>query len=230
MATDDRGRGPIAVERYARRTRWLHAGTYVTVLALMFTGIWLLLGHEGAPSPLSRLVGMPDTRLHVWLGWAFLGLIGLGVLASLRGAGRFVAESLRFRRGDLAWFKAWPKALATGRFPWHSGQFDPGQRLANIALVLALAAVTASGVAMALLHGGPAFVWLVPMHKWSTYALVPLVLGHVLIASGVLPGYRGVWRSMHLGGRLPIAVARRLWPGWTDEHVRPRHREGVAGR
>jgi len=208
------------VERYGRRARWLHAGTYMTVLALLFTGGWLVLGHEGQPSPLSRLAGMPDTRLHVWLGWTFLGLVAVGVLVGLRGARWFVADSLRFRRGDLAWFKAWPKALITGRFPWHSGRFDPGQRMANVALVLGLATVTASGVAMALLHGGPAFVWLVPVHKWSTYALVPLLLGHVVIASGVLPGYRSVWRSMHLGGRLPVAVARRLWPGWTDEQAR----------
>jgi cytochrome b subunit of formate dehydrogenase len=226
MATE----GPEVVERYRRRARWLHAGTYLTVLGLMFTGIWLLLGHEGAPSPLSRLAGMPDTRLHVWLGWAFLVLTGLGLVAGLEAAARFVADSLHFRRADVAWFRAWPKALVTGRFPWHSGRFDPGQRVANVALLLGLATVTASGVAMALLHGGPAFVWLVPIHRWSTYALVPLILGHVLIASGVLPGYRGVWRSMHLGGRLPVAVARRLWPAWTDEHVRPRGRAGMGGR
>jgi hypothetical protein len=73
---------------------------------------------------------------------------------------------------------------------------------------------------MALLHGGPAFVWLVPLHRWSTYALIPLVIGHVVIASGVLPGYRGVWRSMHLGGRLPTTVARRVWPGWTERWLR----------
>jgi formate dehydrogenase subunit gamma len=226
MATDD----IETVRRYSRRARWLHAGIYLTVFGLAFTGVWLLLGHEGAPSPLSRLVGMPDTRLHVWLGWVLLALAGLGILTGIGAVGRFVADSLRFRRADVGWFRTWPKALLTGRFSWHSGRFDPGQRIANIALVIGLLAVTASGVAMALLHGGPAFVWLVPIHKWSTYALVPLLAGHVLIASGVLPGYRGVWRSMHLGGRLPVSVARRLWPAWTDEHVQLKGRAGVRGR
>lgn len=222
MATDLLGSRTDHVERYGRRARWLHAGTYLTVLILMFTGIWLLLGHEGAPSPLSRLAGVPDTRLHVWVGWAFLALVVLGVLAGGRGAVAFVAESVRFRRGDVAWFRGWPKALLTGRFPWHGGRFDPGQRVANIALLVGLAAVTASGVAMAVLHGGPAFVWLVPVHRWSTYLLVPLIAGHIVIASGVLPGYRGVWRSMHLGGRLPAEVALRLWPGWTAGHGKGR--------
>jgi hypothetical protein len=56
------------------------------VLALVFTGGWLLLGREGQPSPLSRLAGVPDTRLHVWLGWAFVGLVALGAEAD-RSAG-----------------------------------------------------------------------------------------------------------------------------------------------
>jgi formate dehydrogenase subunit gamma len=140
----------------------------------------------------------------------------------------FVGASVRFRRSDLAWFRHWPAAIVTGRFPWHGGHFDPGQRVANIAMVVAFLAVTASGIAMALLHGGPAFVWLVPLHRVSTYVLLPLLAGHILIASGVLPGYRGVWRSMHLGGRLDASVARRLWPGWADRYdaLHPRGERG----
>lgn len=206
------------VERYRRWVRWLHVGVYVTVLVLLATGGWLLLGREGDPSPLSRLAGMPDTQLHVWVGWVFTGLVLGAVLVGARGAWTFITESLRYDRGDLTWFRTWPAALGTGRFTTHQGHFDPGQRLANLAMAAALLTVTGSGVAMALLHGGPAFTWLVPLHVWSTYALIPLVLGHILIASGVLPGYRGVWRSMHLGGRLDVAVARRIWPGWLDRH------------
>ena len=206
------------VQRYRRWVRWLHVGVYVTVLILLFTGVWLLVGREGAPSPLSRLASMPDTQLHVWVGWAFSGLLLVGIVVGVRGAWKFVRESVRYDRGDLAWLRTWPRAIFTGRFTTHNGHFDPGQRLANIAMVAAFVAVTASGIGMALLHGGPAFVWLVPVHKWSTYALIPLVLGHILIASGVLPGYRGVWRSMHLGGRLDMSVARRIWPGWLDRH------------
>jgi cytochrome b subunit of formate dehydrogenase len=206
------------VVRYRRWVRWLHVGVYVTVLILLATGGWLLLGNEGNPSPLSRLAGMPDTRLHVWVGWAFTALMVGGIVIGMRGAAKFVTESLRYDRGDVGWLGAWPRATFNGRFPLHQGHFDPGQRLANLAMVAAFVTVTASGIAMAMLHGGPAFVWLVPLHVWSTYALIPLLAGHIVIAAGVLPGYRGVWRSMHLGGRLDVAVARRLWPGWLDRH------------
>lgn len=79
-----------------------------------------------------------------------------------------------------------------------------------------LAALAASGAGLAVVHGGPAFVWLLRVHRWSTYALTPVLAGHVVIACGALPGYRGVWRAMHLGGRVDGRVARRLWPEWGE--------------
>jgi cytochrome b subunit of formate dehydrogenase len=217
--TTEAGPRRVVVERYSRAARWLHVGVYAAVLVLLGTGLWLLAGQEGRPSPLSRLTGSRDTTLHLWVGWFFTGLVALAILVAARAAGRFLVDSLRYRRSDLEWFRRWPAALVTGRFPWHAGRFDPGQRVANLAMLVAFLAVMASGVAMALLHGGPAFVWLVRMHRVSTYLLIPLIAGHILIASGVLPGYRGVWRSMHLGGRLDASVARRLWPGWSDRHA-----------
>src|SRR5687768_8523106 len=101
----------VVVERYSGPARWLHAGVYLTVLVLMATGVWLLVGNEGVPSPLSRLAGVPDSRLHVWVGWAFAGLLGVGLLLGTRAAAGFVVESLRYRRSDLAWFRRWPSAV-----------------------------------------------------------------------------------------------------------------------
>lgn len=213
------------IERFSRFTRWLHVVVYVTVLVLLGTGIWLLVGREGDPSPLSRLTGITDAHLHVWTGWLLVAVLVVGLLARLRPALRLAGELARLDPGDWAWFKRWPAAVFNGRFARHEGQLDPGQRVATVALGLLLLAAVGTGVAMAVLHGGPAFGWLVRIHRWSTYAVIPLILGHIVIASGVLPGYRGVWRSMHLGGRLDARIARRLWPGWTeryeDDHPRP---------
>ena len=217
------------VERYSRSARWFHAAVYLTVLVLLGTGWWLALGREGKPSPLSRLTGQPDTQLHTWVGWALTGVVVAGLLVGVRAAATFAVESLRFRRQDLSWLAGWPKATMTGRFARHEGHFDPGQRIANVVLVALLAALVVSGVGLARLHGGPTFAVLVHVHRWATYAVTPVILGHILVASGVLPGYRGVWRSMHLGGHLDVRVARRLWPAWV-ERSEQKERSGARRR
>ncbi len=204
------------VERYPRSARWFHAGVYAGVLLLLATGWWLLLGHEGRPSLLARLSGLPDTTLHKDVGWALTGLVAAGLLLGARGVRTFAAESLRFRRGDARWFLSWPAAAVTGRFARHGGRFDPGQRVANILLTAGLLVLIGSGVGLVTLHGGPVFAVLARVHKWATYVCTVLIAGHVVVASGILPGYRGVWRSMHLGGRLDERVAGRLWPAWLE--------------
>ncbi|MGH3342890.1 MAG: cytochrome b/b6 domain-containing protein [Carbonactinosporaceae bacterium] len=207
--------GTQVVERFGGPARWFHAGVYLTVLILLATGWWLLAGREGDPSPLARLFMTPDTSLHTLTGWVLAGLtLGAAVIGA-RAVPRFLAESLRFRRTELRWFARWPSAVFTGRFAGHDGRFDPGQRILNITLTVGLAVLVISGAGLALLHGGPTFAILARIHKVATFPVTALIAGHILVASGLLPGYRGVWRSMHLGGRLDADVAHRLWPAWT---------------
>jgi cytochrome b subunit of formate dehydrogenase len=207
------------VERYPRQVRWFHAVTYLLVFVLLGTGFWLLLGQEGKPSVAARVTGVSDPDLHTYAGWALTALVVAGVLFGARGVRMLVRESLRRDAGDLRWFVRLPAAMFTGRFPRHDGHFDPGQRVANIVLVVLLAALAGSGVGLVTVSGGPSFIWLHRIHDWSTYLITPVLLGHILIASGVLPGYRGVASAMHLGGRLRTDVARRIWPGWLDRHM-----------
>jgi cytochrome b subunit of formate dehydrogenase len=212
------------VERNRRTTRWLHAAFYSCTLLLLATGGWLLIGREGDPSILATLTNTSDVRLHVLLGWALAGLALLAAFLWRHALRRFAAETIRWGRDDLGWFAHWPRAAFTGRFRRHDGDFDPGQRIANAVLVGGLLLLLASGLGLSLLHGGPVFVWLHRLHVWATYGVTAMAAGHVLVASGVLPGYRGVWRSMHLGGRLPEDVASRLWPAWVERNrasVRP---------
>lgn len=207
---------PGTVERNRPASRWLHAGVYGCTLLLLATGGWLLLGREGDPSLLARATGMSDAGLHKLLGWVLAALAVVAPILWRRSLRRFASESIRLGRGDLAWLRRWPSAAFTGRFRRHEGDFDPGQRIANITLVGGLLLLTLSGLGLVALHGGPVFVWLHRVHVWSTYAVAAMAAGHVLIASGVLPGYRGAWRAMHLGGRLPEPVAQRLWPAWLE--------------
>ncbi|MQA82445.1 MAG: cytochrome b/b6 domain-containing protein [Streptosporangiales bacterium] len=213
--------GQDRIQRYNRPTRWFHAGTYLAVLILLGTGWWVTLGREGQPSPLAQIFLTPDTTLHTNVGWILAGFSLLGLLLGRRAVRTFVTETLRVDRSDRRWLARWPLAVLTGRFARHEGHFDPGQRILNIALMFGLSVLILSGVGMAWLSGGPVFAVLVHLHKWSTYGVTPLIAGHIVIAAGILPGYRGVWRSMHMGGRLQADVARRLWPGWFERATRP---------
>lgn len=217
----------MTIERYRRSTRRYHTAVYTTTLLLLATGWWLFAGREGSPSPLALITGVPDVQLHVWLGWVLVAAALLPLPFALRGVATFVRETVRVDAGDLAWLLRWPAALVTGRFQRHEGHFDPGQRLANIAIVGLLAALVVTGVALVFVKVGPMFAILAAVHRMATIAFTVVIAGHVIVALGVLPGYRGVWRSMHLGGRVHLDTARRLWPGWTDREVG--RRDNVGG-
>jgi cytochrome b subunit of formate dehydrogenase len=202
--------------RYSRATRWFHTAVYVPTIALLGTGWWLLLGREGEPSLLAKFLNAPDVDIHKYAGWALAAIGMVGIVVGKRAARTFIVESLSYRRSDARWVKAWPRAILSGRFAEHAGHFDPGQRAANILMGGGLLLVVASGIGLVVVHGGPAFVWMLKIHRWSTFLLTPILVGHVIVASGVLPGYKGAWRAMHWRGDVTYDTARRLWPVWAE--------------
>lgn len=210
------------IERYSRGTRWFHAGVYITVLVLLTTGWWFLIAGYRNPSPLARFTGLPDGTIHEYAGYAFGLVLLVWLLRGARGLRSFVQETLRYRRGDGRWLIRFPKAAFTGRFGDHDGHFDPGQRIANVVMVLTLVALLLSGLGVVFVPDRQLSQALFTVHHWSTLLATPVIVGHIIIASGVLPGYRGVWRSIHLRGRLPVDVARRIWPAWLDRDARHR--------
>jgi formate dehydrogenase subunit gamma len=209
----------MTIERYPRSARRFHAAVYVITLLLLATGWWLLAGREGQPTPIALLTGIPDTQLHVWLGWALVAIALVPLPFAMRGVAAFVRETVRYDPGDAGWLLRWPLGVITGRFRRHEGHFDPGQRLANVAIVGLLLLLVGSGIGLVLVHAGPVFAVLAAVHRVATILFTIVIAGHILIAVGILPGYRGVWRSMHLGGRLSLDTARRVWPGWTERRL-----------
>jgi formate dehydrogenase subunit gamma len=207
-----------SLQRYGRKARWFHAGVYIFTLATLGTGLWINFGQEGRASFLARLLNRPDIVIHEDSGWVLVGLAGALLVFGLRGVATFVIESLRFQREDALWLSRWPRSALTGRFPRHEGHFDPGQRIANVVMAVGLVMLVASGGALVFIHGGSWFVRLAFIHRWAAILLTPILAGHIVVASGLLPGYRGVWRSMHWGGRLRRETAERLWPAWTEDH------------
>ena len=144
----------MKLERYSRSARRLHTAVYLLTLFLLATGWWLLVGREGEPSPVARLLGVPDAALHVWVGWGLAIAALLPLVLARRGVAAFMRETLRRDPGDLGWLLRWPLAIVTGRFARHEGHFDPGQRIANVAIVGLLVALIASGIGLVLVHFG----------------------------------------------------------------------------
>jgi cytochrome b subunit of formate dehydrogenase len=210
---------PSRILRNGRRARWLHALVYLTTVFLAYSGIAVL--EEGRPALADVLGGhVPAATSHRWVGYGLLVVAALVVVVWWRAAGRFLSDSVEFRRSDGRWLAGYPRmALARRRpapAPHHAGHFDPGQRVFNILLLLALFVLGATGVVLGMPQRflPAAFAWSFRIHKLTTWVLIGLVAGHLLLASGLLPGYRGVWRAMHRDGRVPATTAARLWPAW----------------
>jgi formate dehydrogenase subunit gamma len=204
------------VVRYRRPARLLHAATYLVTLLLLYTGWRITSCEEGHRSVVARLLDRSDPQLHRQAGWALVVVAGVAVTLGIRGAVTFVRETARVDRGDGRWFLRWPIGALTGRFAHHRGHFDPGQRLANVAFVGSFGTLVVTGVGLTTVAGGPTYATLVHVHRAATWALAVTVAVHLVMALGILPGYRGAWRSMHLGGRTPAATVRRLWPATLD--------------
>jgi formate dehydrogenase subunit gamma len=201
--------------------RRLHAAVYLLTIFLFLSGLAVLGG--GTPA-LEALLGghVATARWHRWIGF---GLLGLGILVAVvrpRASAWFIAASVRFERQDFRWFARYPRFLlrpsrhAPGR---HEGHFDPGQRLFNLTVVASLLALAATGVVMSFPQRflPVAFAASLRIHRGTTWVLALAVAGHLLVTSGVLRGYRGVWRAMHRDGRVTEALADLLWPKWAKD-------------
>jgi cytochrome b subunit of formate dehydrogenase len=194
---------------------------YLLTFLLLFSGAAVF--GEGNRTLEGVLGGhVAAARWHRWLGYALLAAGGLVLLLRPRACARFVVESVRFRRSELGWFGSYPAFLFRpfrNRPARHEGHFDPGQRLFNLLVLLSLIALSSTGVLMSFPRAFvPAvFAWSLRAHRAATWALAAGVTGHVVVASGILPGYRGTWRAMHGRGRVPQELAERLWPRWEEE-------------
>ncbi|HEV8682158.1 MAG TPA: cytochrome b/b6 domain-containing protein [Actinomycetota bacterium] len=206
--------------------RRLHAGLYLLTGFLLLSGLAVLGDGNRA---LEALLGghVATARWHRWVGFC---LLGLGILVAVfrrRASSWFLAQSVRFRRQDLGWFARYPGFLLrpSRHAPApHDGHFDPGQRAFNLVVVVSLVILAATGAVMSFPDRfiPAAFAASLRIHGAATWVLAVAVAGHLLVTSGVLRGYRGVWRAMHRDGRVTAGLAELLWPKWArEERDRP---------
>lgn len=207
--------------RNATPARRLHAVVYLLTAFLLLSGV--AVGGEGIRW-IERLLGghVAAAAGHRWVGLALIGVAAVVMAVRPRSVMRFLAESLRFRRGDVRWFATWPGfVLRPGRVSLarHEGHFDPGQRVLNVVIVAAFLVLAVTGAVMTVprLVVPAAFGISLRLHRAATWVLAASVAGHIVVASGVLPSYRGVWRAMHRDGRVRADLARTLWPRWAED-------------
>ncbi|MGH2404355.1 MAG: cytochrome b/b6 domain-containing protein [bacterium] len=207
--------------------RSLHAAVIITAAFLLVSGVALMWGLSSVQDVLGGHVAAG--RWHRWIGFGVIIALGLLVpVLRFHDASRFVSESVRFRRADLRWFLSYPLfVLRPSRhgLPWHAGHFDPGQRALNIAFVAAFIALSVTGLLMAFPDRFQPFVfaWSLRVHRIATLVFVGLAMAHIVVASGLLPAYRGTWRAMWGSGRVDRSLAQRLWPGWAERAEAERH-------
>jgi len=203
----------------------LHLVVYVGITLLFVSGISLL--GNGIPRIEALFGGHESTgRWHRWIGFALIALALLLSLVRTRSVWRFLRESVGFRAADIDWFLTYPRFVtrpARNAPARHDGHFDPGQRVFNCVIVIAFVVLSVTGLFMSFPDRfTPAvFAWSFRFHRWATWAIVVAVVGHVLIASGLLRAYRGVWRAMHGSGRVDAVLAERLWPAWAEQESGP---------
>lgn len=148
-------------------------------------------------------------------------LLPLLVLDRLQG---LVGSMARFHRFEAAWPIAFARfSLRRRRYrpPWHSGRFDPVQRLVFLALTGSLAVVVLTGLAFNLVPRDmpQLFAWVLRIHIAAAILLIGSVCVHIVAASGLLSTHRGIARAMFGDGRVGVPLSSRLWPGWTAKQI-----------
>lgn len=197
----------------------LHGLNAAVLLVLVATG--LAIGDFVAPWLVARFGGhdvLDD--VHQDLGLAFVAAVVLAGCVGWRAARTLACRLCRFRATERAWPLAFARhALAPSRHPpaEHAGAFDPAERVVLGVVLLAVVIAGASGVYLYFLPVAPRWVFLVAIraHVYSAWVLIVALGIHIVAGLGVLPTHRGIARAMFGDGTVPLATARRLWPGWT---------------
>jgi formate dehydrogenase subunit gamma len=156
------------------------------------------------------------------LGYVLIGAAGGLVAIRPVACRRFLLDSIRIRARELRWFASYVPFLlrpSRNRIGKHEGHFDPGQRLFNVVVLATLVILAVTGILMSFPQylAAATYAWSLRLHRAATLLLAAAVVGHVAVASGILSGYRGVWRAMHADGRVHRDLAERLWPRWADD-------------
>lgn len=209
--------------RHGLTARALHFANALVVIVLLLTG--LVLGGV-LPEGGAALIGghLGDNATHRILGLAFAIALAVLAVALPRRVGHLLHDIGRFQKRDWLWsprFLAYYFSRRRNRAPFHDGRFDPAQRIVFAILIASLTVATASGVYLYFWNptfplGQQALGYAIRVHITASWVLIVCVCLHIIAGSGLLRTHRGLVTAMFGNGRVSLALARTLWPGWAD--------------
>jgi formate dehydrogenase subunit gamma len=199
------------VRRFSRAERTAHWVVASTFLVMTATGLILYLP-VFASLAADRMLWK---TLHIGAAVAFwVGLVAV-VAVSPRSLGRTASQLDRFDDDDRAWL-VWAVRRRGSEPP--AGRFNAGQKL-NSAVIAGLAVIfTASGVLILLQETDKTFrgaTSAILVHDWATWIAVPLVAGHIYLAT-LNASTRHSLRGITLG-TVRREWARKHHPKWEAE-------------
>ena len=199
------------MRRFSRAERTAHWVVAVTFLVMTATGLILYLPMFASLAA-DRMLWK---SLHIGAAIAFwAGLVAV-VAVSPRSLGRTASQLDRFDADDRVWL-AWAVHRRGAEPP--AGRFNAGQKL-NSAVIAGLAVVfTVSGVLILLQETDKTFRGVtsaILVHDWATWVAVPLVAGHIYLAT-INASTRHSLRGITLG-TVRREWARRHHPKWEAE-------------
>lgn len=209
----------VALPRHGLATRVLHFINALTVIALVLTG--LAVAGWFADQVVAWAGGhVAINAVHRVLGLAFVAALVLVALVWPHHVAGLLRDVVQVRVHEVGWPLAFVRYLVRPRdcsAPFHAGRFDPAQRVVFAVLLGALALTAASGVYLyfAPPAGGPLLGWAIRVHILAAWVLIVCIGLHIVAGSGALWTHRGLIGAMFGDGRVSLARARVLWPGWT---------------
>ncbi len=196
---------PDRVQRFSSGERLVHWSVATLVLILIATGISIYF-----PS-VTRLVGQRGTvkEIHVWSGYLLPIPLILGLLIRPTGLRQDFRRLSRWLPDDKTWL------LSKKRRPkLKIGKFNSGQKILASLLAVALTLAFVTGLMLKFpdsfsddIRTGATFV-----HDWIFFAIVALIIGHVLKAIQDRDALGAMTR-----GTGDADTAARRWPLWDPE-------------
>lgn len=199
------------VRRFGRAERAAHWTMAATFLAMAGSGLVLYL------PVFARLAAdrMLWKDIHVGAAIAFWAGLVLVVVAAPAPLARTAGQLDRFDDDDRAWLR-W--AVRRGGPEPPAGRFNAGQKLNAAVLGGLMVVFTVSGGLILLQESDSSFRGVtsaILVHDWATWVAVPLVAGHIYLATLNL-STRHALRGM-ITGSVRRDWARRHHPKWEAE-------------